>query len=152
MNLAYFSCYTFRPKYLNQRYGIDTKDYGIIAALLSLVSFFAAYTWSYLTDRLGRPKVTLIVTVLVSAALFQLMLIDINGKTETMMWASTVSGFYVFFVSAIIPVLDARMLKWLMEIPGGSKELYGRQRLWGTVNCVWHDFTWSIEYSPFPDH
>ena len=53
LNLAFYSCYTFRAKYLREVYGIADNEYGIVAAVLSLVVFLSGYLWSYISDRYG---------------------------------------------------------------------------------------------------
>ena len=51
LNMAYYSCYAFRAKYLSEVYAVTAKDYGLIAAILALLVFFAGYFWSFLADR-----------------------------------------------------------------------------------------------------
>ena len=132
MNLAFYSCYTFRPKYLLQVQGIETKDYALVAAVLSLVSFFAAYFWSYLSDRLGKPKQILLATTVLSAIIFQFLAIKFPNDLR-MVLATLISGVYIFLVSGFIPLLDALVMNMLTVMPNASRELYGRQRMWGTI-------------------
>ena len=131
MNLAYYSCYTFRAKYLNQQQGIETKEYGLIAAVLSLVVFFAGFFWSFLSDKMGNSKSILIWSALISAAVFQCFIPKFGNLKIPL--ATLVSGAYIFFTSAFIPLLDAFVMNMLSSKKGMTKDMYGRQRMFGTI-------------------
>jgi MFS family permease len=131
MNLAYYSCYTFRAKYLKEQQQIETKDYGLLAAILSLVLFIAGFFWSYLADRTGKSKAILISSALISAGVFQFFIIPFGDLRIPI--ATLVSGLYIFFSSAYIPLLDAFVMNMLSSHPGMTKDMYGKQRMCGTI-------------------
>jgi PPP family 3-phenylpropionic acid transporter len=71
-------------------------------------------------------------TAVASAASFQFFLIRFPEDSKLII-ASVVSGVYVFFTNAFVPLADALVVHMLSTRPGATRELYGRQRLWGTV-------------------
>lgn len=131
-NLAIYSCYSFRPKFFKDVLNIDIGSYGNIAAVLALVSFFTSFFWTGLADKYGRHKTVLLGCASMSAVCFELLKVPVPSGMLSM-YATVISALYIFFVNALMPLLDKLVLNMLSNTQGASKEMYGRQRLWGTV-------------------
>ena len=138
MNFAYYSCYTFRAKFFDAVLKVNTGQYSYLAGALALLTFFASFGWSAFADAIKGHKLILLWSSLLAAMSFQLFLIRIEGsEVGRSIYIYGVSALYVGFCAAMAPLLDKLVLEVLQSRPSkpgsNTKELYGRQRLWGTA-------------------
>ncbi len=122
-----FSALSFVIPYLAIYYehiGIEEGRIGVLLAILPLGALFCAPMWGLIADATQQHKRLLIVAVI--------------GAIGAMMMVSRTTRFaalvplvmtYAFFASPIIPLIDNTTL----ELLGGHRDQYGRQRLWGSV-------------------
>ncbi|RKP19139.1 MFS general substrate transporter [Rozella allomycis CSF55] len=139
MIFAINTCYTYRTRFFRHEFGIPTNNYGILASILSLVAFASAPFWTYLADRLRKPKVILMIAAFGQAASFFLFLLIKRGTIDTLLQTMVavvcVGSLVNFFNGALYPLLDRIVVVILSSSTHGtiSKDLYGRQRLWGSL-------------------
>lgn len=107
--------------------GLSGAQIGVIGSVSPLVGMIAGPLWGMISDRFGVTR-PLLITGLVGAALCALGLLS----APTFLWLAPVAAAYAFFTSPIMPLLDSTTLD-LLE---GRRELYGRQRLWGSIGFV----------------
>ncbi|PJF19740.1 hypothetical protein PSACC_00393 [Paramicrosporidium saccamoebae] len=133
---SFYALHVFRAKFIKQYLGFDDDEYGDLCAVMALVSFSFMTMWSTLADALGRHRTVLIVLCLALAGSFELFLfvIRVNNMTARFYLSAAVLGVYSFFASGMLPLTDFLTLRKLSNRPGFSRDLYGRQRLWGTIS------------------
>ncbi|EPZ31348.1 MFS general substrate transporter [Rozella allomycis CSF55] len=137
--VAVNTCYTFRTRFFRDVFGIPAQQYGIIAAVLSFVAFASAPLWTYIADRFRCPKTTLLITTLCQGAAFFLFKCISRATEETL--PQTIAAVIAVgsvincFNGAVYPLMDRIIVAMLnsSKCEGNAKELYGRQRLWGTL-------------------
>lgn len=143
---AYYCVYVFKLKFfkdvLRIKEGIPPKlifkdDGALISALVFLVTAVASVFWNYISDRYLRPKMLVLLSAFLTAAFFQMFLL-VNRVPE----GGGRSAFSIFVIvmwtwcySSLQPLMDAVVVEQL-EKQGYGKELYGRQRMWGTVGMT----------------
>jgi MFS family permease len=135
LNIPFYAVYQQRVRYFQEIYHGTNLDLdankGAIAAyglISSLMIFFSAWFWSYVSDKLKKPKLMIGLVMLGSVVTFTCYL-----------WPKNLTDFYLisaafaFFSAGLTPILDSSTIALLLSIPKGSKELYGRQVVWGTI-------------------
>lgn len=134
LNLEMYAFYLYRAIFIKQFLGVSTENYGIIASVMACVSFPSMTIWGTLADALGRPKLLLTILALCTAATFDLLYFRFEAGTfKQFAYVLGVLIVYSIFCAGLQPLLDTIALKILTANPAFSKELYGRQRLWGTL-------------------
>jgi MFS family permease len=127
------ACYTYRTKFFEEEFGISAKNYGLIAATLSFVAFCSAPIWSYISDRYRRPKRVLLVASIMEGAGFQLFLLVPPFRGDlTFSLIIAIGAFINCFNAALYPLMD----RICLSMVGKDKELYGKQRLWGSLGNI----------------
>ncbi len=131
---AYFTCYTFKAKFFKDVLEFSTEDYGFISSGLFVVVWFGAMFWNYIADATARMKLVVMAASLGMALVFEsfLLLSLIKDDSIRRAMAIVINIMYTLFYSSLQPLMDAQVVAYLKSIPGAGKELYGRQRLWGT--------------------
>lgn len=120
---AYF---TFINVYYNQ-IGLSGTQIGLVNTIAPLVGIFAATVWGLLNDRLGNPRVLLLMAgpgVIASA----LLLATAHTFEAIVLFAAVLSVFN----SAIGPLMDNTTLRLLGERRGQ----YGQYRVAGSVGFI----------------
>lgn len=141
-NLAVYAGYTYTAQYFSERWGIPIYKFGYLS-ILSATSFLGSLLWTMVADRTGHHRGFLVLGALGYMVLFSALpvlerLLSPEQKVSALGTAMIAVAFggSSFFVSAVYPLLDNRVLV-MLESGGVStsqrKDLYGRQRLWGTV-------------------
>jgi predicted MFS family arabinose efflux permease len=133
---AFYALHVFRAKFIKQYLGFGDDEYGDLCAVMALVSFSFMTMWGTLADALGRHRMVLVVLCLALAGSFELFLFvtQVNNMTVRFYLSAVVLGLYSFFSSGMLPITDFLTLRKLSNRPGFSRDLYGRQRLWGTIS------------------
>lgn len=138
-NMSVYASYTYVSNYFAEVWRIPIHKFGYLSGL-SAASFAGSLLWTMLADRTNRHKLILFVSVISYALLFCSLKIEhprimMDGwKREALV--SFAYGGSNLFISAIYPLLDNRMLLLLSKDTRYTKDLFGRQRLWGTVGQV----------------
>lgn len=134
--MVFYCVHLFRPRFMKVYLRIEDDMYGYISALMALVSFTCMTLWGTLADALGRHRFVLGFLCFALAASFGLtyFVVMIPSATTRLVMSSLVLCLYSFFASGIIPLTDHITLRLLSNRPGFSKDMYSRQRLWGTIS------------------
>lgn len=133
---VYYALYLFRAQFMKEYLRLDLGQYGDISAMMALVSFAFMTLWSSFADHIGRHRLILVALCLALAGSMELSLFvgPIENSSVRFYLAAAVLSLYSFFACGILPLTDYLILKMLSDRPGFSRDLYGRQRLWGTVS------------------
>lgn len=133
MSTVFYSFHLFRPKFF-RHLGFNRSEIGEIMAIMALVSFISMAFWGTVADRLKRHRLILAVSAIGMAGSFMLYLIKFSSRFY--IWILFVGALYGFFQSGIQPLTDYQALKLLSHYSteNNPKDLYGRQRLWGTAS------------------
>ena len=134
MSMVLYGFYTFRGPFIKGYLGIKMTNYGIISATMAAISFPCMTLWNTFADYLGRHKIILILITLFAVGCFECLIFRFpNSETMQLIFALVILAMYSFFTSGMVPLLDYEALKLLSSRPGFTKEMYGRQRMWGTM-------------------
>lgn len=134
MSMVLYGFYVFRGPFLSDYLGIKMSHYGIISATMAAISFPCMTLWNTFADYLGRHKFILILITLSAVGSFECLMFRFpNSEATQLVFALAILALYSFFTSGMMPLLDYEALKLLSSRPGFTKEMYGRQRMWGTM-------------------
>lgn len=133
---AYYGLYMFRGDLCKKYLNLKTDQFGTLSSIIAFVGFIFMPIWSSLADRLGRHRMIIIFLCLAMSASIQLAPlvkgIDQNGYKFV---ASVLfMSLYSLFSCGILPITDFIVLRMIEDKQGFSRDLYGRQRLWGTIS------------------
>lgn len=126
----YFAAYGIFTVYITLYYrqvGLNGTQIGWINTMAPLVGIFSGALWGFLNDRFGRIRLLLQLAAAGSA----LALIAI-GQVQAFLWIVLLVGAFSLFNTPMPPLLDNLNLGLL----GARRELYGRQRIWGSLGFV----------------
>ena len=134
MSMVIYGFYVFRGPFISDYLGIKMTHYGIISATMAAISFPCMTLWNTFADYLGRHKIILILITLSAVGSFECLMIRFpHSESVQLIFALAILALYSFFTSGMTPLLDYEALKLLSSRPGFTKEMYGRQRMWGTM-------------------
>lgn len=135
LNLEMYAFYIYRSIFITTFLKVPVSKYGVIASLMACVSFPFMTIWGTLADSLGRHKLVLACLSLLTAGSFELLYFRFEeGSTRQFAYVLSVLAMFSAFSSGLQPLLDTLVLRLLSSNPAFSKELYGRQRMWGTIS------------------
>lgn len=136
LNILVYSTYTFTAKYFSDVWRIPEHHFGYILGLCA-VGFSGSLLWTMVADRTRQHRLVLLLTTLGYAGSFSLLRSGLFLQAplrDRLIFVATCYGLANFFMSALFPLLDNRVLMILAAEPEPfSKELFGRQRLWGVL-------------------
>lgn len=135
LNMTVYSTYYFTSNYFKTVWNIPIDDYGVMQVLTG-IGFFGSIFWTMLADRTKRHKVILLSAVLGFCATFCLLRLELFNADvfwRKILFVSIVTSIATFFTSALYPLLDNRVFALLSATPNFNTQMYGQQRLWGTV-------------------
>lgn len=137
INFILYTTYTYQLDYLADVWKLSITSSGFITSI-PIVSFFFAIAWSSLAQRTGRYKEIIVVVVATYSCCFASFRVLSSvmagaGDLKRFATASLIYGSMSVLASAIFPLLDHKMFVKLSKDPRFSPEMFGRQRLWGTV-------------------
>lgn len=133
LNAMLYSTYTFTAKYFDDVWRIPAHHFGYIIGLCAL-SFSGSIFWTMLADRTGRHKLIILLATTGYVGWFFALRLDFLKSASDIIRALFVGvcyGISSFCTSALFPLLDSRILLMLSTDAHLSKELFGRQRLFG---------------------
>lgn len=126
----YYAAFGIYTVFINVYYhliGLSGVQIGWINAIAPLVGILAGPLWGIINDRTGRPRLITALGVIGSTA----AMLGIGG-VQTFIWILPLAGMFQLFNSVLIPMMDMTNLSVL----GEHTELYGRQRIWGSIGYV----------------
>lgn len=156
LNIVIYSTHSFLFQYVRDTWLINKSEYSL-TNFVQFTNIAGSFVFSRLADRTGKYR--LIVSGCVAAyclcmctLLFPVLLPEghINIKDYTGEeglidpYRAVRLGIYLlinavcfFFTAGTFPLLDSMVMSKLSSNPNLSKELFGRQRLWGTIgHCI----------------
>lgn len=135
LNLVVYSVHAFQAQFFMDAWNLPIYKFGYISSLQGF-NFFGALLWSHAADRVGRPKLIISGCALAYCGLMcGLLLPAFDGPERKLLksfYAAILNGSAQFFLAGCFPLLDALILAVLAKNPRNSKEIFGKQRLWGT--------------------
>lgn len=148
LNTFMYSTYAFIPLFLKSKWGIDDSHYGFLIILTGF-GFFGSMFWGLLAERFHKPSYFIIIGATLYLISNILLLIPnstwINDPfeipffsslklgTKGFCYTSFLTSFGNFTSSALYPLIDGIILRILTNDARFSKQLYGRQRLFGVI-------------------
>jgi MFS family permease len=138
MNMVVYSFHLFRGAFITDYLLLDSKYVGLSGTLMGLVSFPCITMWSSFADAIGRHKFILSTITVGSVICFEMLFFRMGSLSLRLLYSMTFLVLYSAFLAGMQPLLDYEALELLSCKAGFSKEIYGRQRLWGTIaySCV----------------
>lgn len=125
--MFFYELHQFRGPFMANQFGISKREMGVNLGIIQIVAFCVNLAISSLNDRTGKQRVIFVLSLVVSAALFQ-SFFSISAKW--LFWI--VYGAYYSLISATLPLLDKIMLDYLAASPYAAPENYGVQRVWSS--------------------
>jgi MFS family permease len=125
----------YRLQYFRDVFFLETKDYGPIMMCMSFIQLISAPFWSFIAEKIGRPKLILLfIAVMQSAsfAIFNLVPPIVEEDRGTKSGLTLVSMLIALMTGAMQPLMD-RICLMMFTDAGLSRELYGKQRLFGSL-------------------
>ncbi|ORD94075.1 MFS transporter protein [Enterospora canceri] len=130
--LQYYTLHNLRHLFATDFFKISIAQYGEFNAYIQCVTFFSNIYVGLLADRYGKHKQFLVSLLFATCGIFSVFFL--NGMVKFgafMFW--TVLYVYQTFNLQKQPLLDTIIFDYLAERPDCTPEVYGRQRMWGTV-------------------
>lgn len=118
--------FVFFPVFLRGA-GFSGGQIGLINMCSSVVSFFSATFWGYMSDRTGKPKLLLAVAA-AGTSLVSLLYPTFHEFWHVLILASV----FNFFNFAILTLMDSNLLTLL----GEDRADYGKYRMGGTLGYI----------------
>lgn len=152
VNFILYATYTYQLDYLADVWELNITSSGFITSI-PVVSFFSAIAWSSLAQRTGMYKEIIVAVVVLNSvcfASFQGFSSIMAGSEDWKRFAvvSAIYGCMSILASALFPLLDHKMYTKLAKDRRFSPEIFGRQRLWGTIGQGVSGFVtgWGIKH------
>ena len=135
LNLVVYAAHAFQAQFFMDVWKLPVHEFGYISSLQGF-NFFGALVWSHVADKAGKPKMIMSVCATVYCIMMCLLAAPVFRGEEQQFYrrayAAVVNGTGQFFLAGCFPLLDALVMAMLARDPRNSKEIFGRQRLWGT--------------------
>lgn len=137
LNFCVYSSYHFSFKYLREKWGVSDSAFGVLNSLTA-ISFLASIFWTSLADRTKSYKLILTFATVMYGLSFSALLVGEKwfDKEQSFSKIAFIAVSFLFTniaVSALYPILDNRIMVLLSQRSVRSKDLFGRQRLWGCL-------------------
>lgn len=137
LNFCVYSSYHFSFKYLREKWNVSDSAYGMLNSLTA-ISFLASIFWTTLADRTKSYRVILSLAAALYGLSFSLLYFGegwFDEKNSSLKTAFLATSFLLtnISISALYPILDNRIMVLLSQRSVRSKDLFGRQRLWGCL-------------------
>ncbi|CAG8656137.1 7528_t:CDS:2, partial [Paraglomus occultum] len=140
----------FLPIFYKNSLNLSSSQIGIIFSIAPFIAAISCPLWTGLADKFQAHKAIMIITYVAAvASIVAQMLLpradavdeeggqwseqdskDSPGRGSIMAWVLFAASWFAFFGIPVNALVDSGILKIL----GGKKELYGEQRLWGSVS------------------
>lgn len=126
----YFASVGIYAVFLNVHFyniGLSGLEIGLVNTLIPLMGMLGSPLWGVLADRSGQLR-----RLLLLAAAGSLAAVMALFPARTLTWILILIGVFAFFQGPLVPLLDTLTLNLL----GGRRHLYGRQRIFGTLGYI----------------
>ena len=142
LNVVIYSTHAFLFQFVEAEWEIKKHEYAL-TNFVQFTNIAGAFVFSRLADRTGKYR--LIVAGCVAAytsCMCLLLWCPASLKTEAnnyykLAYYLAINAVCFFFTAGTFPLLDSMVMSKLSSNPKLSKEMFGRQRLWGTIgHCV----------------
>ena len=130
-----YSLHAFQTKFFINWWNFTSYQVGYMMAL-QCFNFFGSIFWSQLADKTGKHRTITMVNAFVYCALNALMLIHYfdSERWTGKFWIVGLSTLAGIFLSSLFPLVDAQVVGLLARDGSFSKDIFGRQRLWGSIS------------------
>ena len=137
VNFILYTTYTYQLDYLSDVWNLNITSSGFITSI-PVISFFSAIFWSSLAQRTGKYKEIIVGAVVLYSISFTSFMGLATIMKDSENWkrfvvVSIIYGTMSVLASALFPLLDHKIYTKLSKDLRFSPEIFGRQRLWGTV-------------------
>ena len=135
LNLVVYVMHALSANYFLDVWKLPIYKFGYISSLQGF-NFFGSLVWSHVADKINRPRLIIGLCATVYCVMMCALQANPFDKEKqviaTSVYMALVNGTAQFFLAGCFPLLDALILALLSRDPRNSKEIFGRQRLWGT--------------------
>ena len=134
LNFVIYSTHAFLMQYVMQAWSFQKNDFSWTYAAY-VFNILGAFVFSRLADRTGNYRLILGGSVAAYCACISMLLFPIPATypfVVRMGYYLFLNGAGSFFTAGTFPLVDSMVMSQLAANPKLSKELFGRQRLWGT--------------------
>jgi MFS family permease len=140
LNVVIYSTHAFIFQYLEGAWLIKKSQFSL-TNFVQFTNIAGSFFFSRLADRTGKYR--LIISGCVAAycccmclLLFPIFL-DKSQEYLKLGYYLLINACCFFFTAGTFPLLDSMVMSKLSSNPNLSKEMFGRQRLWGTIgHCI----------------
>lgn len=135
LNLLVYSLHAFQTKFYIKNWNFTAYQVGYMMAL-QCFNFLGSIFWSQLADRTGKHRTITIVNAFIFCALNTLMLVHFfdSERFTGKLWITGLNTLSGIFLSGLFPLVDAQVVGILSKDGSFSKDIFGRQRLWGSIS------------------
>lgn len=143
LNVVIYSTHAFLFQYVQGAWGLKKDEYNL-TNFVQFTNIAGSFVFSRLADRTGKYRLIVAGCVAAYTATMCLLLycpFDINPEAPSnkykIAYYLLINAIAFFFTAGTFPLLDSMVMSKLSSNPKLSKEMFGRQRLWGTIgHCV----------------
>ena len=140
LNVVVYSTHAFLFQYVNSAWGIQKDEYSL-TNFVQFTNIAGSFVFSRLADRTGKYRLIVAGCVAAYCGCMCLLLFPVflgeDKKAFKLAYYLAINAACFFFTSGTFPLLDSMVMSKLSSNPKLSKEMFGRQRLWGTIgHCI----------------
>lgn len=140
LNVVIYSTHAFLFQYVHATWGIDKSEYSL-TNFVQFTNIAGSFVFSRLADRTGKYRLIVAGCVAAYCTCMCLLLFPIfkdeSKKIFKLAYYLIINAACFFFTAGTFPLLDSMVMSKLSSNPKLSKEMFGRQRLWGTIgHCI----------------
>lgn len=140
LNVVIYSTHAFLMQYVTKRWGIAKNEYSL-TNFVQFTNIFGSIVFSRLADRTGAYRAIISGCVAAYCISMCMLMFPFFSYTENYFLCLghylVINALAFFFTAGTFPLLDSMVMSKLSANPKFSKEMFGRQRLWGTIgHCV----------------
>lgn len=156
LNVVIYSTHAFLNQFVKRVWGISDSDYAL-TNFVQFTNIFGSYVFSRLADRTGAYRSIVAFCVAAYCACTCMLMFPLfkynDNRFLVLVQYLIINGLAFFFTSGTFPLLDSMVMSQLSSNPSFSKEMFGRQRLWGTIgHCVIGEIVHMLEHASFVEN
>lgn len=140
LNVVIYSTHAFLFQYVEETWKINKAQYSL-TNFVQFTNLAGSFVFSRLADRTGKYRLIVAGCVAAYCACMCLLLFPVflekNQEYYKIAYYLAINAACFFFTSGTFPLLDSMVMSKLSSNPKLNKEMFGRQRLWGTIgHCI----------------
>lgn len=137
LNVVVYSTHAFLFQYVSSTWNISKGEYSL-TNFVQFTNIAGSFVFSRLADRTGKYRLIVAGCVAAYCTCMCLLLFPIfENQVLKLAHYLTINAACFFFTAGTFPLLDSMVMSKLSSNPKLSKEMFGRQRLWGTIgHCI----------------